>query len=140
MIDIKNINYTPNIDEISAYIKNPLFDEFYEYLNSEYKAICKIEYSKDVWLQGWNIKFKKAGKSLCVIYPKEKVFTVLIVVSAKEKGSVEYLLPSFSEQTQKIYYTTKEGNGQRWLMIDLRRNDSVYKDVLQLIRIRRESK
>ena len=34
----------------------------------------------------------------------------------------------------------KEGNGQRWLMIDLHSNDCVYQDTLKLIRIRRESK
>ena len=42
-------------------------------MDEEYKAVCRIEYSKDVWARGWNVKFKKAGKSLCVVYPKEKV-------------------------------------------------------------------
>lgn len=37
--------------------------------------ICKIEYSKDVWIGGWNVKFKKSVKSLCAVYPKNKYFT-----------------------------------------------------------------
>lgn len=49
MINIKDINYVPNISEISVYIENSAFDELYQHMNNEYKAVCKIEYSKDVW-------------------------------------------------------------------------------------------
>lgn len=140
MIDIKDINYKPEIDEISTYIENALFDEFYQYMNEKYKCICKVEYSKDVWARGWNVKFRKAGKSLCVIYPKEKYFTVLVVVSKKEKESVESILPQLSKEIVEIYHKTKEGNGQRWLMINLDIKDDLYLDMLKLIQIRRETK
>lgn len=140
MLDIKNINYEPSIDELAIYINNPLFNEFYKYMSNEYEVICKIEYSKDVWLQGWNIKFRKAGKSLCVVYPKENYFAVLVVVGNKEKDIVKKELLSFSSKVQEIYHNTKEGMGQRWLMIDLDINNDVYKDVLRLIQIRRENK
>ena len=53
MIDIKDINYVPSISEISGYIENSAFDELYQHMNNEYKAVCKIEYSKDVWARGW---------------------------------------------------------------------------------------
>ena len=49
MIDIKDINYVPSISEISGYIENSAFDELYQHMNNEYKAVCKIEYSKYVW-------------------------------------------------------------------------------------------
>lgn len=140
MLDIKDINYQPNINEIINYVKNSLFNEFYNYIIDTYKAICKIEYSKDVYKKGWNLKLRKSGKSLCTVYPREKIFTVLIVVSQKEKERVEDLLPTFSSEVKKIYYQTKEGNGQRWLMIDLNFQDNIYQDVLSLIKIRRESK
>lgn len=61
MIDIKDINYVPSIDEISDSIGLALFDKFCQYMESEYKAIRKIEFSKDVWARGWNLKFRKAG-------------------------------------------------------------------------------
>ena len=140
MLDLKDINYMPDIFEISDYIGNPLFDQFCEFMDREYKALRKIEYSKDVWARGWNIKLRKAGKSLCVIYPKENCFTVLVVIGNKEKEKVERILPQLSDEMQKIYHETKEGNGQRWLMIELHSNDCIYQDTLKLIRIRRESK
>lgn len=140
MIDIRDINYTPHIDEISDYISNPFFHPFCTFLEDAYKPMCKIEYSKDVLARGWNIKFRKSGKSLCVVYPQDGYFTVLVVVGRKEKEDVELLLPQLSAEMQNIYRQTKEGNGQRWLMIDIKNNPSVYHDALTLIGIRRDSK
>lgn len=140
MIDIKDISYSPSIREIGDYIGITLFEEFCQYLDREYQAIRKIEYSKDVWARGWNVKFRKSGKSLCVVYPKENYFTVLVVVGAKEKESVEKMLPGFTEEIRDVYHRSKEGNGQRWLMIDVDSEDCVFQDVLKLIRIRRECK
>lgn len=140
MIDLQNMNIKPTIEEIDDYIDNPLFNQFYQYMNKKYKALCKIEYSKDVFAHGWNIKLRKVGKGLCVIYPKKNYFTVLVVIGRKEKETVDQLLPHLSKETQKIYHETTEGNGQRWLMIDLNVDNDIYQDTLKLIHIRRESK
>ena len=96
MIDIKDMGYSPSIAEIGDSIGLPLFEVFCRYMDEEYQAVRKIEYSKDVWARGWNVKFRKAGKSLCVVYPKNKYFTVLVVVSNKEKERVENMLPYLS--------------------------------------------
>lgn len=74
MLDLKDIDYKPNMIEMSTYIDNPLFIQFNQFMDDEYKVLRKIEYSKDVWLKGWNIKLRKAGKGLCVIYPKKTIF------------------------------------------------------------------
>lgn len=140
MLDIKNMDYQPAIEELISYVNNPMFEELLEHMQTEYKALRKIEYSRDVWFPGWNIKLRKSGKSLCVIYPRQGCFTVLVVVGEKEKERVEHLLPQFTDELQEIYYATKEGNGQRWLMIDVKDNRSLYQDILKLIRIRREAK
>ena len=140
MLNLLDGSILPDVQAISAYVQHPLFDQFYHYMEREYRALCKIEYSKDVWAPGWNIKLRKAGKGLCVIYPKKGYFTVLVVVGRKEKERVEALLPQLSEEMQEIYRSTGEGNGQRWLMIEIREDDCVYRDMLELIRIRRESR
>ena len=102
MIDRKDMGYMPSIDEIGDYIGLPLFQKLCKYMDDEYQAIRKIEYSKDVWERGWNVKFKKAGKSLCVVYPRKNYFTVLIVVGRKEKEKAEELLPALSERIQEL--------------------------------------
>ena len=60
----------------------------------------------------------------------------MIVVGAKEKPLAEAILPECTKELQNIYHQTKEGNGQRWLMIDLEEQGSLYHELLQLIQIR----
>lgn len=101
-----------------------------------YQVKESLEYSSCSWEPGWNVKFKKSGKSLCTIYPRELFFTVLIVVGKKEKEAVETQLPQCSSRLQEIYSQTKEGNGQRWLMIDLEDEDALYEEVFWLMKLR----
>ena len=76
---------------------------------------------------------------MCTIYPRENYFTVMVVVGTKEKAAVEEMLPECTVELQSIYEQTQEGNGQKWLMIDLEDKGDLYHDLLRLIRIRRNS-
>lgn len=137
MIDLQNKSTCPTLEEISDYVRNPVFMLLCSEIKDTYQCSEKIEYSSCSLEKGWNVKFKKAGKTLCTIYPRENYFTVMVVVSTKEKASVEEMLPKCTVELQDIYHQTQEGNGQRWLMIDLESKDDLYHDLLQLIRIRR---
>lgn len=137
MIDIQDKNTCPMLEEIRDYVRNPLFMEFCGQIKSRFSAKEKIEYSGCSWEPGWNVKFKKAGKTLCTLYPREGYFTVLVVIGAKEQAPVAGLLESCSPKLREIYHETKEGNGQRWLMIDLEDAGSLYEDTLRLVEIRR---
>ena len=79
MMDIQDRNYCPNLQEIDEYIKNPVFKQFCLEIKTKYKCNEKIEYSSCSYEKGWNIKFKKAGKTLCTIYPRKNYFTVMVV-------------------------------------------------------------
>lgn len=140
MIDIQNPDYKPTPEEIFGYVRNPLLSEFCTKLSDCYKVSPKVEFSKCSFAYGWNIKLRKSSKGLCTIYPKENFFTVLVVISAKEKTEVEAILPRLSPEIQDIYHSTQEGNGQRWLMIDLEDGNEAYSDVLKLIDIRFKTK
>ena len=45
MIDIKDMGYSPSIAEIGDSIGLPLFEVFCRYMDEEYQAVRKIEYS-----------------------------------------------------------------------------------------------
>ena len=137
MIDIRNKNYSPSLDEIVEYIRNPVFLEFCEDVKIKLNAKEQLDFSSCSWEYGWNVKFKKSGKNLCTIYPREEYFTVLIVVGKKQKEAVEDILSDCSDRIKDVYHQTKEGNGQKWLMIDLEDKDKTYEDVLRLINIRK---
>ncbi|MDE6974863.1 MAG: DUF3788 domain-containing protein [Lachnospiraceae bacterium] len=138
MIDLQDKNICPALEDISEYVRNPVFMQFCMEIKNTYQCNEKIEYSSCSWERGWNIKFKKAGKTLCTIYPREGDFTVMVVVGTKEKARVEAILPECSADLQSIYDQTKEGNGQRWLMIDVEDKESLYDDLLRLIQVRRK--
>ncbi len=140
MLNVKDNTYEPSLKEITDYVNFDLFPQCVEHMFATYQALFKIEFSKDTWAKGWNVKFRKAGKSLCVLYPKESYFTILVVVGKKEKTIVESKMPTFSKRMQEVYENTKEGMGQRWIMEDIHEKDAFYEDILTLIKIRRETK
>lgn len=70
------------------------------------------------------------------MYPRENTFTVMVVIGKKEKERFEQALPSFCSELQQLCRDTKEGNGQKWLMIDLENEGALYKDVKRILEIR----
>ena len=136
MIALKDRTICPTPEEIAEVVQNPLFEKFCSQIKETYGVNEKIEFSSCSMEPGWNVKFKKSGRALCTIYPREAYFTVMVVVGQKEKEAVEAMLPDSSARIQEIYHRPQEGNGQRWLMIDLEDPDESYEDVLRLIKIR----
>lgn len=138
MIDIQDRWYCPSLEEIAGYINNPVFLQFCTDIKTKYNCTEKIEFSSCKMEFGWNIKFKKSGKSLCTIYPRERYFTILIVIGDKQREPVESILSACTEEMKCIYSETKTGNGQKWLMIDLKEVGRLYSDIARLIDIRRK--
>lgn len=140
MIDLLDQGHCPTLDELSEFIRNPLFERFCEDLETGLKAKHTLAFSRCSWIPGWNVKFRSGSRNLCTLYPHESWFTVLVVIGQKEKEGAEDILPECSQRIREIYETTQEGNGQRWLMIDLEDPDEVYRDTLRLIGIRKNGK
>ena len=55
-------------------------------MKSNYNVNPIFEFSKCSLEFGWNIKFKKTGKTLCTIYPRESYFTAMLVIGPKQKN------------------------------------------------------
>lgn len=136
MIEITDSKYEPDMTTLDTYIENSIFNVFCERMKSEFSAATEVAFSKDSNLPGWNIRFYKSSRSLCRLYPKKGFITILIVVGKKEKERVENILPQLINKIRSVYETTKEGMGQRWLLIDIKEADAEYEDLLRLIRIR----
>ena len=137
MIDIRDRTACPTLEEIGEYVKNALFIQFCEDIKNRYKGKEKIEFSSCSWKFGWNVKWRKAGKNLCTIYPEKGYFSVLIVIGQKEKEAVEAVLEECTAELRELYYQTQMGNGQKWLMIDLEEKSKMYADIFHLLDIRK---
>ncbi len=137
--DKTNGIHKPSMAKISAYVNNPLFECLCKHVETEYQSKPVLEYSRCSMQYGWNVKYKKAGRTLCTLYPMEGYYIALIVIGDRERTETELMLPFFTEYLQQLYYETKTGMGQKWLMINVT-DDAVLEDVKQCIAIRRGKK
>ncbi|MEG0663875.1 MAG: DUF3788 domain-containing protein [Clostridia bacterium] len=125
----------PDISNISSYVNCSLWNDLCLYIEDAYKVTPSIEYSRCSMETGWNVKYKKSGRSLCTLYPKENSFTCLISIGTKETIETELLIPSFDIYLQELYKNTKPFNGSRWLMINITSKE-ILDGVKALINIR----
>ncbi|HHV13498.1 MAG TPA: DUF3788 family protein [Clostridiales bacterium] len=129
----------PSMATISTYVNSPLFGRLCKHVETEYQSKPVFDYSRCSMQSGWNIKYKKAGRTLCTLYPMEGYFIALIVISDRERAEAEWILPFCTEYLQQLYHGTKTGMGQKWLMINVT-DEVVLEDVKQFIAIRRNKK
>ncbi len=131
--------HIPSYDDIREYlgVEKTNWDKFTAYIEEEYQVKPKIEYSKCSAQPGWNVKYKKSGKSLCTLYPMEGFFIALVVVGAKEEEEVKVGMDAglFTTYVKELYDNTVYSAMGRWLMIEVKNKD-VINDIKQLISIR----
>ena len=126
----------PSLETIGAYVNNPLWECLCRHMEELYQIQPVLEYSRCSLQQGWNVKYKKAGRTLCTLYPMEGYYIVLVVISNRERVETEFALSFFSEYSQQLYQETETGMGQKWLMIHVT-NKAILEDVKQCVAIRR---
>ena len=126
----------PTWEQITEYIGSPLWADFNERIQSAYQIKPCMEHSRCSMQAGWNIKYKKGGKSLCTLYPMQGYFIALVVVGSRELTEAEFLMQRCSDYVQTVFKNTKIGNGQKWLMLDVR-DRGIMDDVFSLINLRK---
>lgn len=125
----------PGLEDVSAFIDNSLWEEVNVFLQNGYQVQPRLDYSKCAAQKGWNIKYKKGGKSICTLYPMKGYFIALVVMGEREMPEAEFFLPSFTDYTQALYQKTPFSAGGKWLMIHVT-DHQILEDVEKLVRIR----
>jgi hypothetical protein len=141
--ELFNKENEPSETQVSEYINSPLFNELDCYLRQAHKVKPKLAYSScamdaGMW-KGWNIKYKKSGKSLCTVYPKPEYILALLPIGAKEMNESELLMPMCSEYTQELFGQCELFQGGKYLGFEVRDED-VLRDMKGLIDIRVRTK
>ncbi len=131
--------HEPLDHEIREFVDTPLWDNLADHLQQTYKAKSKLFYSgcsmdQDFW-KGWNVKYKKSGKALCTLYPKQGYFVALVNVGAKESTEADLLIPLCDEYTQDLYMQTKSGTSGKSMAINVT-SENILCDVKELIALR----
>lgn len=129
----------PSEQEITQYVDNPLWDDLAGYLRQAYRAAPALSYSQcsmegGAW-KGWNVKYKKGGKTLCSLYPKQGYYVALIAIGAKESAGAELLIPLCGEHTRDVYRRAKSSAMGKSLALEVR-DAATLRDVKELIALR----
>ncbi|SHE59297.1 DUF3788 domain-containing protein [Alkalibacter saccharofermentans] len=129
----------PDIEDIRRFIgdKAGLWDDLTDYLRDTYKVRPDFDYSRCSAQPGWNIKYKRSGKSLCTIYPMDGYFIALVVVGNKEEETVKDHCNEglFTPYVSELYKATGFSAMGKWLMIKVT-NREILEDVKKLVGIR----
>ena len=137
--EMYNAKNEPSENHIIEFVKTPLWENLDSYLKQKYNIQPQLFFSncsmdKGYW-KGWNVKYKKSGKSLCTLYPKEGYFLVLIPVSAKDLDEAEILIKLCDKYTQDLFHQTKSGNTGKSLAMEVK-NKKILADVKSLVALR----
>lgn len=127
---------SPSLEQVTEYINNSLWTDFNNRIQSAYGLIPAWNTAVVPCRPGWNIKYKKRGKSLCTLYPMQGYFIALVVIGSHELTEAELLMPQCCDYVQTLFKNTKTGNGQKWLMLDVRDRE-IMNDVFNLINLRK---
>ncbi len=129
----------PSDNQIKEFVDNPLWDNLADYLKQSYKVQPKLFYSncsmQNGYWKGWNVKYKKGGKALCSLYPKQGYFTALIAVGPKEAAEADRIIPLCNEYTQDKYGQTESGSAGKSLALEVT-NEDILRDIKELIALR----
>ena len=125
----------PTLEEIANFIASPLWGELCAWAEKTYQIEPKVEHSTCSGAPGWNVKYRKGGRSLCTLYPDDGQFIAMVSVGVKEAPEAELLLPTCSDYIRELFARTQTFNGGRWLMIRVT-DATVLEDVKKFIRLR----
>lgn len=133
------IGHEPSHTQISEFVNTPLWEDLENYLQQTYNIKPRSFYSgcsmqNGLW-KGWNVKYKKLGKSLCTLYPKQGYFLALVPIELREMNEAELLMPLCTEYTRNLYQQTISGHNGKSLAFEVK-HESILHDMKKLITLR----
>ncbi len=131
-------DHAPAFEEISSFVDSALWNEAREALEGGFQVAPRLEYSRCSMQKGWNVKYKKGGRSLCTLYPMAGHFLALVVIGQREEAGMPFVLPKLNEGTQALYHRTPSLMGGRWLMLKVE-DEAALADLISLVRLRTAS-
>ena len=88
---------------------------------------------------GWNVRYRKSGRTLCSFFPEKGGFSVLIVLGRKESEEALSIRNKLSSRIYKLLENTKQLHDGRWLWIRLTTTHDM-DDIKKLLKIKRKPK
>lgn len=84
----------------------------------------------------YEFKYRRGGKTLCALYPREGSFGFMVVLGRAEQEKFEQQRGYFDPKTVTVYDGTHVYHDGRWMMLDIAGNPPL-EDIELLLRIKR---
>jgi hypothetical protein len=111
----------------------PLWERLVRFIEDAYGLPGEISFGGRKY--GWNIWYRKGGKSLASIYPQGGGFTVQIVLGREQVEKVAGL--ELGDGVRTVFENTPQLHDGRWLFIPVQSERDV-QDIEQIVLVRRK--
>ena len=128
----------PMEEELNHLMEEEIYKTWYDINN-----FIKDNYDMEmIWNSGgktgvYELKYRRSGKTLCALYPREKGMRILIIFGKIEREKFENTRVEFSEYINKFYDSTHQYHDGKWLYLDII-NDTVVSDIEKLLLIKKK--
>lgn len=129
----------PSYKDIANFVASPLWEDINAFLQENYDVKPELSYSNCGSQPGWNLKYKKAGRALCVLYPMDGFFITLVVIGNKEYDEALEVIAGCTDYVRELFEKTDHSSMGRWLMINTT-SEAILEDAKRLIQVRRKIK
>jgi hypothetical protein len=128
----------PTQEELSALMR----ESMYEIWSNIVGFIEKNYELESMWNNGgktgeYELKYRKSGKTLCALYPRENGLFILIIFGKLEREKFESSRTEFSEYINRFYDNTHQYHDGKWLYLDVI-NNGLTEDIKKLILIKKK--
>ena len=110
---------------------------------SEINSFIEKKYNvESMWDKGgktgiYELKYRKGGKTLCALYPRELGIRILIIFGKAEREKFEDSRQEFTQNIKDFYDNTHQYHDGKWLYLDYNSDLSI-EDIKKLIIIKKK--
>lgn len=115
--------------------KRALWEDITAFMQEQYQLQGEWKYFGKK--SGWDLWFRKAGRTLVQLTPQSGKFTALVVLGGAEQAKANEL--KLGKKVREIFDAARPLHDGRWLFISVTTTRDV-RDILQLIHIKRPIK
>ena len=132
--------HSPDEGEISDFIQDSgaveAWKELRKHLHESYDITPEMIFDKR---QGWDIRYRKSGKTLVTLTPEKGSVRILLVLGREESAKALSMQNELSPKMYKLIEDTKQLHDGRWLWIRLNSARDA-EDVKKLLPLKRKPK
>ena len=112
--------------------RQPLWQQLMQFISDNYQLPGELSFGGNKY--GWNIWYRRSGKTLVSLYPQQKYFVAQIVLG-KDQVEKAFQL-KLGQNVRTVLEETPQLHDGRWLFIKVKTEKDV-KDIQELLQVKK---